>query len=319
MYPRFLALLAVALGASLANGESYPVKPIKVFHGFSPGGAPDSALRSIATALAVRLGQPIVVENRPGASGTIAATLVARAPADGYTLLFGVAANLAVAPATMVRPPYDPSTAFTPIVEVARGPYLWLVPSRSPARSISEFLTLARSNPGKLNFGSPGIGSVHHLATEALERSAGIRMTHVPYSTGGLYTGMLAGQVDGMFDSMPTPLAYIRDGKLRALGVTGSKRLAALPDVPTFAEQGIADPGANSWWGFVGPKGLSEAIVEKLNGAIAATLADPSVAATFERISVEPSPDSPKAFGEYITSQYHHWRNEARAHGVRLD
>lgn len=319
MLSRHFAVVMFMLGAFTVHAQEYPTKPIRVLHGFSAGGPPDAALRVIAKALETRLGQPVVVENHVGASGTIAAGLVARAPADGYSLLFGVAANLAVAPAASTHPPYDPTKMFTPIIEVARGPYLWLVPATSPARSLAEFIALAKKEPGKLNYGTPGIASVHHLATETFARSVGIQMTHVPFGTAGLYAGILGGQIDAMFESMPGPLPHIRAGKLRALAVTGPNRLPSVGDVPTFREQGIPDPAASSWWGFVGPPGLPDAIVKKLNREITAVLGDPAVASTFEQMSIRPSPDTPAAFGEYIAAQYAHWRQQARMLDIELN
>jgi len=301
-----LVFVALSFGAS-AFAETYPSRPIKVLHGFSAGGAPDAVLRQVAARLERSLGTPVVVENRPGASGTIAAAAVARAAPDGYTLLFGVAANLAVAPALAKPAPYDPVTAFTPIVEVARGPYVWLVRADAPARSMSEFVAWARSRPGQLNYASPGEGSVHHLATEMLKRAAGLDIVHVPVSS-GMYLPLLGGQVDAMFDSMPAPLPHLASGKLRALGVTGAKRLAALPDVPTFAEQDLPGIDVNSWWGFVGPAGLPRDVVQRLNAEIGKALADPELAAALAKMAIEPSPSSPEAFGAYLAQEAARWK-----------
>lgn len=312
----FALLLALATFARAEEG--YPTRPIKVYHGFAAGGAPDTVLRRIAAVLEKRLGVAVVVENRPGASGTIAASRVAHAAPDGYTLLFGVAANLAVAPAAMAQPPYDPSRDFTPIVEVARGPYVWLVPAQSAARTMREFVDLARREPGALKYASPGVASVHHFATEEFARRAAIVLTHVPYASGGLYQAILGGQVDGMFDSMPSPLGPLRAGKLRALAVTGDHRLALLPDVPTLAEQGLPDPDAHSWWAFVGPRGLRADVVARLNREIAAALREPSLQEPLGAMSIEPTPGTPDDLGAYIRQQYAHWREAAHALGVEL-
>ena len=312
-----LAAAALMLGGA-ALAQSYPTKPVKVLIGFAPGGAPDTVLRRIASKLEERLGQPVVVENRAGASGTIAAAAVARADADGYTLLFGMAANLAVAPATMKNPPYDALTAFAPIIEIARGPYLWLVRSDAPARNMQEFIAWSKKNPGKLNYASPGQGTVHHLATEMLKQAAGIDMVHVPYR-GVLYVALLAGDIQAMFQSMPEPLPYLEAGRIRALGVTGNRRLAALPDVPTLAEQGLPEVEANSWWGFVGPAGMSNAVVAKLNAEIAGVLAEPELKAIFARWNIEPTPGTPEAFGLYIRQESIRWKEVVAKAGLQLE
>jgi tripartite-type tricarboxylate transporter receptor subunit TctC len=309
-----LSALAV-LGS--AWGQTYPSHPVRVLNGFQAGGPPDIMLRQIATRLEPRLGQPVVVENRAGASGTIAASAVAKGAADGYTLLFAVAANMAAAPATMGTPPYDPASDFTAIIEVARAPYVWLVPADAPAQDLRQFVAWAKANPGKLNYATPGQGTVHHLATEMFERNAGIELVHVPY-TSGLYPAMLAGQVQGMFESMPGPLPYLRSGKLRALAVTGIRRLPILPDVPTLEESGVKGVEANSWWGFVGPKGLPAPIVQRLNADIAATLRDREVLEVYSKMGIEPSPGSAADFSRYIGDEYARWKQVAAAAGVKL-
>ncbi|MBL8378369.1 MAG: tripartite tricarboxylate transporter substrate binding protein [Burkholderiales bacterium] len=303
-----LSVAGLLLCASVA-AQSYSSRPVTILNGFPPGGPTDTVLRLVGTKLSERLGQPVVIENRAGAAGTIAGTAVARAEPDGHTLLFGVAANLAVAPATMSAAPYDPAKAFAAIIEVARGPYIWMVKPDVPAASMQEFLAWARRNPGKVNYGSPGQGSVHHLASEMLKQATGVDMTHVPYKGGATaYIAMLGGEIDAMFDSLPAPLAHIRAGKIRALAVTGPKRLTALPQVPTLAEQGVAGLDVHFWWGFVGPAGLPSAVVARLNTEIGRALADPELKATFAKWDIEPSPGTSDAFGAYIAQESARWR-----------
>jgi len=307
MIARTLVALGALAFAAVAMAQSYPSRPVRILNGFQAGGPPDVVLRHIAARLEKQLGQPVVVENRPGASGTVAAAAVARGDADGHLLLFGVAANLAVAPATMKTVPYDPTRSFTPIVEVARGPYLWLVRADSPAKSMPEFVAWARSQPRPPAYASPGLGSVHHLATEMLKQAASIDLLHVPY-TGGLYTALLGGQVEAMFESMPGPIAHLASGKLRAIAVTGPRRLAALPDVPTLAEQGIAGVDVSSWWGFVGPAGMPENVVATLNRAVRDALAEPDLQAALDRMGIAASPGSAAAFGAHIGEEAARWR-----------
>ena len=306
--------------SSIAGAQTYPSKAISLVNGFPPGGATDIALRQIAAKLAERLAQPVVIDNRAGAAGTIAGSAVARAAPDGYTLLFGVAANLAMAPATMKNPPYDPATAFSPIIEVARGPYIWMVKPSVPAKNLKEFIAWAKANPGKVNYGSPGQGSVHHLAGELFKRAAGLDMVHVPYKGGTTaYTALLGGEIDAMFDAMPSPLPPIAAGKIRALGVTGEKRLQVLPDVPTFAEQGVGGVDVHFWWGFVGPAGLPKEIVAKLNAEIGRVLADAELKSTLAKWNIEATPGTPEAFGAYVAQESKRWREIVAGSGLKFE
>jgi tripartite-type tricarboxylate transporter receptor subunit TctC len=306
---KILLAVVLALGMSGTIAQGYPARPVTILNGFPPGGATDTVLRQIAAKLSERVGQPVVIENRAGAAGTIAGAAVARAEPDGHTLLFGVAANLAVAPATMKSPPYDPAKAFTPVIEIARGPYIWMVKPDVPAKSMREFVEWARRSAGKVNYGSPGQGSVHHLASEMLKQSLGLQMTHVPYKGGSTaYTAMLAGEIDAMFDSMPTPLVHIRSGKIRALAVTGSKRLGALPEVPTLAEQGVPGIDVHFWWGLVGPAGLPKPIVDRLNAEVTRALMDPDLKGTLGKWDIEANPGTPEAFGAFIAQESVRWR-----------
>lgn len=318
---RYLAsvLLGLAFSGCVA-AQSYPSRPVTILNGFPPGGVTDGVLRTLAGKLGERLGQPVVIENRPGAAGMIAAAAVARAVPDGHTLLFGVAANLAVGPATLKNPPYDPSTAFTPIVEVSRGPYVWLVRADHPAADMPGFLAWTRANGGKVNYASPGQGSVHHLATEMLKQKTGVAMTHVPYKGGAaLGAALLGGEVQGMFESPSAYIGNLRAGKLRALAVTGDRRLRVLPEVPTLREQGLPALEVNSWWGIVGPAGLAPEVVRRLNAEIRHALSEPELRSALEKMSVEATPGTPEAFAAYMREEWKRWREFVATSGIVLD
>jgi tripartite-type tricarboxylate transporter receptor subunit TctC len=313
-------LLAALLAASAAEAQTYPAKPVTIVMGFPGGGSLDAALRPLAAKLAHRLGQPVVVENRPGAAGTLGASTVARAAPDGYVLLFGVAANLAVAPASMRQPPYDPTRAFTPVGEVAQGPYLWLVRADNPAHDMAGFIAWTKEHPGKVNYASPGRGTVHHLATEMLKRETGADMTHVPYKGGSvLATALLGGEVQAMIESPSAFVPLIRAGKVRALAVTGEHRLAALPDVPTLDEQGIHGLNVHSWWGLVGPAGMPAPIVARLNAALNEALREPDLRELYARLSATPTPGTPEAFGAHIAKEWRRWQGFVANSGLDLD
>jgi tripartite-type tricarboxylate transporter receptor subunit TctC len=293
---------------------------VTLVNAFPPGGSTDIIARQLAAKLSQRFGQQVVVDNRAGASGTIGAASVARAEPDGYTMLFGVAANLAVAPAVLKTLPYDPVKSFAPVVEIARGPYVLTVNPAVPAKDLAEFVAYAKQNPGKLNYGSPGQGSVHHLVNEMLKQATGIDMVHVPYKGGApMYTAVVAGEVQVLIDGMPGPLAHIRSGKIRALGVTGDKRLAVLPAVPSFAEQGVRGVDAQFWWGIVVPAGTPQPVIARLNAEITRALADPEIKATFENQNIDPSPGTPEAFGAWIAAERARWTEVVAKAGIKLD
>jgi tripartite-type tricarboxylate transporter receptor subunit TctC len=317
---RSILRLACAIAAAAATGAAaqvYPAKPITLINAFPPGGATDLVARQIAAKLTQRLGQQVIVDNRAGAAGTIGAASVARADPDGYTMLFAVAANLAVAPAVLKSVPYDPVKSFAPVVELARGPYVLMVNPSVPAKDLAEFVAYAKQNPGKLNYASPGQGSVHHLVVEMLKQATGIEIVHVPYKGGApMYTATIGGEVQVLLDGMPAPLPHIRAGKVRPLGVTGDKRLGALPEVRSFAEQGVKGVDAQFWWGIVVPAGTPPAIISRLNAEITQILNDPEVRATFEKQNIDPSPGTPEAFGALVAAERARWADVVAKAGI---
>ena len=312
------ALALAALLASTAAAQGYPSKPVTLVNAFPPGGTTDIVARQLAAALSRRLGQQVVVDNRSGAAGTIGATSVARAEPDGYTMLFATAANLAVAPAVLKSVPYDPVKSFAPVVEIARGPYVLVVYPSVPAKDLADFVAYAKRKPGQLNYGTPGQGSVHHLATEMLKQATGIDIVHVPYKGGSpMLAAIVAGEVQILLDSAPALLPHIRTGKVRTLGVTGDRRLGVLPETRSFAEQGVSGVDAQFWWGIVVPAGTPQPIVARLNAEITRALADPDITATFEKQNVEPSPGTPEAFGAWVAAERGRWAQVVAKAGIK--
>jgi tripartite-type tricarboxylate transporter receptor subunit TctC len=312
---QFLWLARIAALALLATSGTavHAQEPgqVKVVVGFPAGGPPDIVARRIAARWAQQTGRTVVIENRPGASGTIAAAAVAQAPADGSTLLFGVAANLAVAPATMSPAPYDATRSFSPIVEVARGAYVLLVRADAPAPDFAAFLQWAKAQPGRLNYGSPGDGSAHHLAMELLKASQQLHLVHIPYRS-PLYPPLLAGDVQVIFESLPGPLSLLESGRLRALAVTGPKRLQRLPGVPTLRELGVSGmDDITSWWGFVAPARMARAKVNQLNAELRNAMADPELESQMHDWGIALTPGTPEAFGAMIADEGRHWKSVA--------
>jgi tripartite-type tricarboxylate transporter receptor subunit TctC len=258
--------------------ENYPARPITMFVGFAPGGGTDIVSRMLSPRLQEELGQPVTVENRPGASGTLAAGMVARARPDGYTLLTGtVSSQCAVAP-LMRPPPYDQLRDFTPLMLVGTLPLVMVVRADSPARDVASLKAYAKEKPDGLNYGTSGVGSQQHLASELLARQGQMRMTHIPYrGTGQSVNALMAGDVDVNIDTLATYLPHIRGGRLRALATTLPARAASLPEVPTVEEQGFPGYDMSVWYMVLGPAGLPPEVVRRLEGALGKTIADPTV------------------------------------------
>ncbi|TMH27594.1 MAG: tripartite tricarboxylate transporter substrate binding protein [Betaproteobacteria bacterium] len=306
--------------AGLAQAQPYPVKPIHFIVPFPPGGGNDTVARAIAQQLGPDLGQPVVIDNRPGAGGSVGAELAAKSPPDGYTLFLAGVGSHAVNPNLHARLAYDPVRDFTPITLVATAPSVLVVNPAVPARTIAEFTAYARANPGKLNYASNGNGSAAQLAAAMYESMANVRMVHVPYKgIAPALTDLLSGEVQLMFGTVVALVPHIQAGKLRALAVTSRKRSALLPEVPSLAESGLPDYEAGSWYGVMAPAGTPREIVERLHGAIARALKQPDVA---QRLAAEGAiviGSTPAEFGAHIKAELARVGNVVRGAGIRIE
>lgn len=288
-----VAAAALAHGAALGNEAAYPNKPIKIVVPYPPGGTTDLLVRTINVRLQQALGQPVVIENRGGASGTIGADAVAKAAPDGYTLLIG-AAHHTIAQSVFPKLPYSMATDFAPITLMAMVPNVLVVHPAVPARSVAQFIEITRRQPDKYGYGSVGPGSAHHLIGEMFKLQTGAKLIHVPYKgSGPAVVDLIGGQIDAMFDSMPSALPHVKAGKTRALGVTTAKRSSALPDVPTLDEAGVKGFDVGTWFGLFAPAGTPDAIIARLNREVAAALAEPGVRRQLLEQGVEPLTSTP--------------------------
>jgi tripartite-type tricarboxylate transporter receptor subunit TctC len=319
---RVLRFAAVAL-LVLAQGvfaQGYPNKPLKLIVPFPPGGPTDIVGRLMAQKLSEGLGQQIVVENRAGAGGTVGSDAAAKATADGYTLLYGSTSTLAIAPSLYPNLPYQPLQAFAPISLVSIGPIFVTVHASVPAQTLAEFIALARSKPGQLNYSSAGNGTPPHLAGELFKSVAGVNLVHVPYKGGGpAVAGLVAGDVQAVFEGLPVLGPHIRAGKLRALAITGGKRHPSLPDVPTAAEAGLANYDAHFWSGLVAPFGTPQEAIARLNAETRKALAAKEVRELLARQGVEPRDTTPGEFARFIAAEIDKWAGVVKASGAKLD
>ncbi|WP_456281544.1 tripartite tricarboxylate transporter substrate binding protein [Cupriavidus sp. JZ107] len=305
-----------ALSASAA--EAFPSKPIRLIVPFTPGGTTDILARLVAQKAGEALGQPMVVENRPGAGGNIGAEAAARSAADGYTLLMGTLGTQVTNQFIYPRMPYDSAKDFAPVTLVANSPNVLLVNSTLPANSIGELIALARREPGKINYASTSTGGSPHLSGELLSMMAGVKMQHVPYKGAApAMTDLLAGQVNLMFDNLPSALAQIQGGKIKALAVTGVKRASVLPSVPTVRESGLPDYEVNSWFGLLAPAGTPPERVRQLQQAVDKVLAMPDVRKRIQELGAEPGGEGSAAFAAQIKADTDKWARVIRSAGIK--
>jgi tripartite-type tricarboxylate transporter receptor subunit TctC len=318
-------LLQLAVGAAalptvsrIATAQAYPTRPVRIIVGFAPGGASDIITRLMGQWLSERLGEPFVIENRPGGGTNIATEAVVRAPADGYTLLM-------VGPAQTVHPTLSNNLNFdfirdiTPVAGILVGPNVIVVNPSVPATTLSEFIAYAKANAGKLSMASGGVGSVGHMSGELFKMMTGVNMVHVPYrGAAPMFTDLLAGQVQVYFGPMPGAIEYIRAGKVRALAVTTAARSEALPDIATVAEF-VPGYEASVWQGIGAPKATPAEIVEKLNREINSGLADPSMKARLADLGGTALPGSPTDFGKFLTDEIEKWAKVIKFAGLKAD
>ena len=313
-----LAILIALFAAGTALAQQYPSKPIKLLVGFAPGGGSDFIARIIAQKLTDRLGMQVLVENRPGAGGMLAAEMMVKSPADGYTLFLN-AASYTVNP-SVYKLSFDPVNDITPIAMLSQGPYVIAVHPSVPAKTLQELVVLAKREPGKYAYASSGNGSHVHIATEYFLRTAGIRLVHVPYKgTGPALADTVAGNTQVIFGSVATALQHVKSGRLRALAVTTSKRIAAAPDVPTVAESGYPGYEVVIWHGIIGPKGMPKAIVDRLNREINEALKSKDVEKILASDGVAPAGGSPEEFGRVIRSEIDRWGRVAKEVGLKVE
>jgi tripartite-type tricarboxylate transporter receptor subunit TctC len=315
---RLAAGLVLALLVHLAQAQAYPAKPVRLIIPFPPGGSNDVVGRVIATQLSERLGQSVVVDNRGGGGDTIGMNAAAKAPADGYTLLMvSVGYPVSIALGAM---PDDSLQWYVPVSAIGSGPSLLVVPTSLPVHSVQELIALARQKPGALNAGAAGAGSFQHLATELFRLQAGIDIVIIQYKGGGpALTDTIAGQVQMNIGSVIQNLPHVRSGKLRALGIGGAKRIAALPEVPTFAEQGLQGAEATNWWGIVAPAGTPAAALARREKEKAVIHDSPQTQKRFERGGSAVMQITPQAIGQHVAAETDKWTRVVKQAGIKAE
>lgn len=309
-------LLALCASALHAAESQYPTRPIRLIVPYPPGGSTDPTARAFGAWLSEKFGQTVVIDNRPGAGSTIGHGLGAKASPDGYTLLLGTSGGLVVNPAFGSKLSYDPVKDFAPIGLAVYAPFLIVVHPSVPAKSVKELIDLAKAQPGKINFGSPGVGTPNHLGMELLKAMTGAEFVHVPYKGGGpATTDLVAGRIQAIFGSIPQWQPHLANGKVRAIGIGHSKRAKQLPDVPTVAE---TLPGFynTTWYGIFGPAGTPGAVINKVNKELRAAVADPAFVKRVEAIGLEPASSTPKELGDMVRSELARWRKVIKDAGI---
>ena len=310
--------ISFTLASNICAAQTYPTKPVRLIVPFTPGGSTDILARSVAQSLSDSLNQPFLIDNRPGAGGSIGAEAAARAPADGYTLLMGHIGTLAVNPSLYPKLGYDPLRDFAPVTLFAMVPNILVVHPALPVRSVSDLVGIGRAKPGSLHYSSGGAGSAAHLAVEYLKLETGADFVHVPYKgTGPAVADLIGGQVQFTMTGLPPALQHVRAGKLRAVAVASPRRLSLVPDLPTVAESGVPGFDATQWYGVVAPMGTPSAIVNLLAGEVRKSLSRGDVRKRLEAEGAEPVGSTPAEFGELIRTELLRWRKVVQGAKLR--
>lgn len=320
---RMLFAVAIAVATfvpTVASAQAYPSKPIRLVVPFPAGGSLDVVARAIGQKLTEAWGQPVVIDNRPGAGGNIGADLVAKSAPDGYTILEGALSTHAVNVSLYAKMPYDPVKDFAPITLVAVTPNVLVLNATFPVNTVPELLAYARANPGKLSFGSGSNGSAGHLAGELFKTEAGVDMVHIPYKGGApALQALLAGDTQLMFDNLANSASQIKAGKLKALAVTTAKRSSLIPELPTLSETGLPGFDIYTWWGFMAPAGTPKEIVAKWNAEVTRILASAEMKAFFAQQGAEPAADTPEQFAALIKSEIAKYAKIVKQSGAKVD
>ena len=322
--PRSLGAAALGLAAVFAAGsasaQAFPAKPVRIIVPQTPGGASDALARIVGQKLSERWGQPVVVENKPGAGGNVGTDYVAKSPGDGYTLLMSYVGTQAINGSVYKSLTYEPFKDFAPVATLATVPFALVVNQAFPVKSAGELISYAKAHPGAVNFGSAGNGSLNHLLGEMVNLNQGVKLVHVPYKgAAGALTDTMSGQIQMTFSSLPSVAGHIRGDKLRALAVTGSKRSATFPNLPTFAEAGIAGLELSPWFGLLAPVATPEPVVRKINSDIAELLRDKDLIEKFAGLGADPYATRPEQFGRILQDDIQKWAQVVKASGARID
>ena len=315
-----IALAATTLSATGAFAQAWPAKPIRIVVPFPPGGGTDIIARETSQKVATATGWTFVIDNKPGAGGNLGVDAVAKAPADGYTLVLGQTSNLAINPTLYSKLPYNPQKDLAPIVVLAEAPLVMVASAKSPYKTIADVVAAAKAKPGQVNFASPGNGTVAHLTSELFQKAAGINTQHVPYKGANqALTDVISGTVELYMSSVPTLIGHIKQGKVRALAVTSAKRVDDLPDVPTINESGYKGFDATTWFGLLAPAGTPKDVVAKLNAEFNKALKLPDLSKRLSDEGADPVGGTPEQFAKLIADDIPRWGKIVKDSGAKVD